>query len=148
MRIMRPRAINTHVTLQTDVPASLPKLRGDERRLKQILINLLSNAVKFSQQGGVVRVAVRFEEDASLAIEVSDDGIGIAKEHLDRIFEPFAQVDSTISRRHDGTGLGLPLTRALTECHGGTLTIESQPQEGTTVTVRLPAERILANEAA
>jgi signal transduction histidine kinase len=115
---------------------------ADERRLRQILINLLSNAVKFTAEGGEVNLStLRVSE--GLAIEVCDTGIGIAAGDIPKVLTPFGQVDSKVSRQHEGTGLGLPLVKHLAELHGGTLNLASELNVGTTVTVLLPARRIV-----
>jgi signal transduction histidine kinase len=118
------------------------RLWVDERKLKQILINLLSNAVKFTPEGGRVTLAVRIDEAGGFLAEIADTGIGIAAEDMWKAMAPFRQVDSKISRSYEGTGLGLPLTKALVELHGGTLAIDSAVGKGTTVAVRLPAGRV------
>jgi signal transduction histidine kinase len=110
--------------------------------MKQILINLLSNSVKFTPAGGIIRLAAQVDEAGDLVIVVADTGIGIAAEDLDKVLEPFGQVDSSLSRKHRGTGLGLPLTRGLVELHGGSFKLESTPGAGTTVTLRFPARRL------
>jgi PAS domain S-box-containing protein len=143
IRLIRERAQRADVKLATDLPEGLPGLRADERKLKQILINLLSNAVKFTPPGGRAELAARIDRGGDLVITVTDTGIGIAAQDIERVMEPFGQVDSRLSRRFSGTGLGLPLSRALAEMHGGSLTLESEPGKGTTVAVRLPAARFL-----
>ncbi len=115
---------------------SLPDLRGDEKKFKQIVINLLSNAIKFTPEGGKVTLSAEVEADGNLKLAVSDTGIGIAAEDLDKVMTPFAQVDSAHSRKYQGTGLGLPISKALAELHGGSFTMNSEPGDGTTVTVR------------
>ncbi|MBL6937950.1 MAG: hypothetical protein ISS15_16325 [Alphaproteobacteria bacterium] len=115
----------------------------DERLIRQIVLNLLTNAIKFTREGGKVTLTLSGAEDG-IYIRVADTGIGIAPEDIDRIIRPFEQVETVLSRTHGGTGLGLPLTAKLTELHGGTLTIESQVAQGTTVTVWLPAQRLRA----
>jgi signal transduction histidine kinase len=121
-------------------------IRADELRLRQILINLLSNAVKFTPEGGHVWVSSA-QENGALVITISDTGIGIAPEDIPKALAPFGQVDSTVRRKQEGTGLGLPLAKQLVELHGGTLTIDSKVNVGTTVTFALPAERIIATRA-
>jgi signal transduction histidine kinase len=111
--------------------------------MKQILLNLLSNAVKFTEAGGGVRVDAQIDTAGGLVIAVSDTGIGIRPEDIPRALAPFTQIDSQFTRRHEGTGLGLPLARKLVELHGGSLDLASTPGQGTTVTVRLPAERLV-----
>ena len=110
--------------------------------MRQVLINLLSNAVKFTPEGGQVRVS-SFLKNGELAIEIRDSGIGIAAEDIPKVMSSFGQVESKISRKHEGSGLGLPLAKQLVELHGGALTIESQVDVGTTVTIMLPANRII-----
>ncbi len=131
------------VQLERTSQDSLPGLRGDEKKFKQIVINLLSNAIKFTSEGGKVTLSAEVEGDGSLRLTVSDTGIGIAAEDLDKVMAPFSQVESAHSREHQGTGLGLPISKALAELHGGSFTMNSEPGDGTTVTVRFPAERIV-----
>jgi signal transduction histidine kinase len=106
------------------------------------LINLLSNAVKFTLEGGQVRVT-SFMKNGALMIEVSDSGIGIAAKDIAKVMTAFGQIESKVSRKYEGSGLGLPLAKHLAELHGGTLTIESQVKRGTTVTIMLPSDRIV-----
>src|SRR3546814_9413736 len=98
-----------------------PRVQADERRLKQILLNLLSNAIKFTPSGGTVSISAALTGDGGMAFVVSDTGIGIAPEEIARAMAPFSQVETGFARRYDGTGLGLPLSKALTELHGGSL---------------------------
>ncbi|HEY0835420.1 MAG TPA: ATP-binding protein [Azospirillum sp.] len=130
------------VRIAGDLPAGLPRLRMDRRRVLQVLLNLLANAVKFTPEGGRITVTARLEVDGGLAVTVADTGIGIAAEDIPLILEPFGQVRSAFQRNHAGTGLGLPLSRRLMEAHGGTLEIDSTPGEGTRITLRFPAERV------
>ncbi len=143
LRLVRQRAEAGGVGLELRLPADLPQVWADPRRMKQIVLNLLSNAVKFTPAGKGVVLSARRCDDGQLAIEVRDDGIGIAAEHLDRVLEPFTQADSSFSRRHEGTGLGLPLSRALIEMHGGRLRLDSRENAGTCATVLLPADRLI-----
>ena len=140
MRIVATRADQAGVKLERSVKSGLG-VNCDERALKQILINLLSNAVKFSREKTTVRVDVT-ETDTALRIAVIDQGIGMAPEDIPEALEPFRQIDGTLTRTYEGTGLGLPLARRLTELHGGQLTIESARGEGTSVLIDLPLERI------
>jgi len=110
--------------------------------MRQILLNLLSNAVKFTPEGGLVRVSA-FRRNGGLAIAVSDSGIGIDPDDFEKALAPFGQVESTLNRKFEGTGLGLPLAKHLIEMHGGTLSLESEVNGGTTVTIFLPPERIV-----
>lgn len=129
------------VSLTVDIDQETPDIRADKRRLKQILVNLLSNAVKFSPAGARVNVAANFDDGAGHQFIVSDTGIGMSKDDLSIAFSEFGQVDSGLARRHEGTGLGLPLTKRLIELHDGTIDVESQPGVGTTVIARFPASR-------
>ena len=115
---------------------------GDKTKLKQIIINLLSNAIKFTPPGGSVGISAAADEDGGISLIIRDTGIGMSREEVQVALELFRQVDNSLSRRFEGTGLGLPLAAQLTELHGGTLTIESTPGKGTAVMVRLPANRI------
>lgn len=145
LTIIKERATEADVTLEVDIPDVLPRLYGDEVKLKQVLINLLSNAVKFTLADGKVRVAAAVDESGVLAICIADTGIGIAAANINRALEPFIQIDSDLNRQYEGTGLGLPLAKRLVELHGGTLEIESEIDVGTSVTLRFPSERIDAN---
>ena len=120
-------------------------IRGDERKLKQVMTNLLSNAVKFTPAGGEIVVSSRVEE-RRIVVEVRDTGIGIAPEHVARALSPFGQVDSRLSRRYQGTGLGLALACALVDLHGGALSLDTATGRGTTVRVSLPRERLVELE--
>jgi len=142
LHLVEALAQKSKIRLSTALDRDVRLIRGDDRRMRQVLINLLSNAVKFTPEGGQVRVS-SFLKNGGLAIEVSDTGIGIAAEDIPKVMASFGQIESKISRKHEGSGLGLPLAKHLVELHGGTLTIESQVNVGTTVTVMLPANRIV-----
>jgi signal transduction histidine kinase len=118
-------------------------IRVDPRRFRQILLNLLSNAVKFTPEGGQVYVS-SLRKNGQLALTIEDTGIGIRADDIPKAMASFGQVDSKVSRNYDGTGLGLTLAKHLVELHGGTLTLESEVNVGTIVTVMLPGQRILA----
>jgi signal transduction histidine kinase len=143
LKLIDERAKLASVYLWNHALSDLPPVRADERKLKQILINLLSNAGKFTPAGGHVTVTARVD-DAGVVIAVSDTGIGIAPGDIPRALSPFTQIENTLSRRFDGTGLGLPLANSLTRLHGGTLTVASAVGKGTTVTITLPADRIVS----
>jgi PAS domain S-box-containing protein len=134
MRVARGLARRKGVELKTDIEPRPLELTVDPLKLKQILYNLLSNAVKFTDAGGTARVEARLEKE-TVVIRVSDTGIGIAPEDLVTLFEEFRQVDSSLTRKHEGTGLGLALTKRLVELHGGEITVESELGKGTTFTV-------------
>jgi len=125
-----------------DVSENLPAFRGDARRLAQALNHLLSNAVKFSDPGGSIRVRAWIEESGDLLVSVRDNGIGIAAADLQRVLEPFTQLEGTLSRRFQGAGLGLYVSRALIEAHDGTLSLSSCPGAGTIAEIRLPRARL------
>jgi signal transduction histidine kinase len=122
-----------------------PELRifADKRLLLQVLINLVTNGIKFTNEGGAVNVNVSADHRDGIAMTVSDNGIGIAPENIERIMRAFEQVESSYSRVRGGCGLGLPYAKSLTELHGGQLSILSQLGIGTSVTVTLPASRIV-----
>jgi signal transduction histidine kinase len=144
MRLMRDRADQAGLELTAHTPPSLPYLRADNRRLKQILLNLMSNAVKFTPEGGQVTVRAALA-DGGLNIVVSDTGIGIAAHDLAKALQPFGQIDSRMTRKYQGTGLGLPLTKSMIELHGGRLRLESAVGRGTTATLWLPPSRLVAS---
>ena len=136
LRLLRRRAEDANVTLVRDYPAGAVPLHADRRALKQITLNLVANAVKFTP-GGEVRISlVQDGEDAVL--RVADTGIGISRNDLERIGQPFEQARSDAQVAQAGTGLGLALVRSLAEMHGGSLAIDSEEGQGTTVTVRIP----------
>ena len=139
--LMRSHAVAGSVALSVDAEPRLPQLRADPTRLKQILLNLVSNAIKFTEAGGEVVVAVRPADDGSIAFVVRDTGLGMTEREIATALEPFGQVDGSHTRRHEGTGLGLPLAQRLAELHGGSLVVKSVKGRGTTVTVTLPSER-------
>src|SRR6266567_2650364 len=112
------------LSASVELQAGLPRLRADERKTKQLLINLVSNAIKFTPPGGHIEIASRFEPETGMILTVSDTGIGIAPENLARVFEPFEQVDNPFIRSRQGTGLGLPLVKAIIERRGGTIAVD------------------------
>jgi signal transduction histidine kinase len=135
--LVRERAQRGGVALRLDTDPGLGAFRGDERKLKQVVLNLLSNAVKFTPRGGTVDVAAK-RADGAVEIAVRDTGQGIAPEDHEAIFEAFRQVGTDATRKREGTGLGLALTRRFVELHGGTIRVESAVGKGSTFTVRLP----------
>jgi len=142
-RMLHDQAQRSEVTIAVDAPDELPPLYADEKKLRQILINLLSNALKFTDQRGTVTLTVWYSDSGGYVMQVEDTGIGIALEDIPKALGLFGQVDSAFNRRYEGTGLGLPLSKSLAEMHGGSLDIQSQVDVGTTVTVRLPTERVI-----
>jgi protein-histidine pros-kinase len=140
-RVVAVMAEAASVTLIADAAQSLPRIRCDQIRFRQVLLNLMSNAVKFTPAGGEVRVSAATGPEGVI-ITVTDTGIGMKPEEIAIALEPFRQIEGPMSRRFDGTGLGLPLAKALVELHDGHLQIESAAEKGTTVRVCLPAHRI------
>jgi signal transduction histidine kinase len=136
--IVRERAARHGIALAAAAPKDLPRIRADERKIKQILYNLLSNAVKFTPDGGRVDVRVHVEGN-DMQVDVKDTGIGIAPEDKARVFEEFRQVGRERSR--EGTGLGLTLTKRFVELHGGRIWFESTPGKGSTFSFALPLTR-------
>jgi len=134
---IRPLADKAGITVKVDVPPLLPTIEGDEQRIGQVLDNLLSNAVKFSHDGGCVCIAVE-EEDAALCVIVRDAGIGIPQEDIPHLFSRFYRASNAEPNQRSGTGLGLYITRAIVEGHGGRIQAESAPGEGTTIRFWLP----------
>ena len=151
VRLVRNRAESAGLTLTIDMPG-LPECEADFRALKQVLLNLLSNAVKFTPRGGSIRVFGRAGRDAAgherVQVGVQDTGIGIAKKDLDRLARPFEQVESQLAKTQQGTGLGLALTKSLVEMHGGMLTLQSEPGQGTQVSFILAVRQQRAVAAA
>ncbi len=143
VRLFSEHALDVGLKLKIELPETPPPLWADRRKIKQILLNLLSNALKFTPPGGDVRVSSDVDPfNGDLRLMVSDSGIGIAPKDIEKVFSAFGQVESSLSRRFEGTGLGLPLSVALVELHGGKLELESTVGVGTKITVRLPARRL------
>ncbi len=143
VRMMWGKADSAKLHLSTEIENNLPPLRGDRRRLKQVLLNLLTNAIKFTPAGGRIVVGARHGEYGTLALFVRDTGIGIAEENHEMVLEPFSRVETSEARRYEGIGIGLAICKSLVEMHGGSIEIDSSPGRGTTVTVRFPAERTI-----
>ncbi|MDY0870595.1 sensor histidine kinase [Dongia rigui] len=142
-RLVEQKAVAGGVELQTEIAPGLPPLMGGERALKQIVLNLLSNAVKFTPQNGTTRITAGLNKQGGMEIAVSDSGIGIAAASLEKLFQPFYQVDAKVSRRYGGTGLGLAITKKLVDAHNGQIAVSSSPNQGTKVTVTFPPSRTL-----
>lgn len=126
-------------TLTADFPSPFPTVQADPARIEQVLNNLISNAIKYSPQGGSIRVMGRVTPDA-VEVSVNDDGIGIPLEEQSRIFERFYRVDDALSRRTQGSGLGLYIAKAVVEAHGGRIWVDSTPGRGTAISFSLPRE--------
>lgn len=132
-----PLADANHNQIEVTIDVDTPRLRSDRRRLRQVLLNLTSNACKFTQSGRVVLSAAS-ADGGGVVLQVQDSGVGMDKDQLARIFEPFVQVHPSIERRRQGSGLGLTISRRLVEALGGALSVDSEPGRGTQFTVRLP----------
>ncbi len=139
LRMTKEVAYKKQIRVSTTIDYTLETMQADERRLKQILVNLLSNAIKFTPAGGSVKLEVIGDaEHGVVDFSVRDTGIGIAKEQIKDIFEPFMQLDGSLNRMQEGTGLGLSLVYRLTEMHGGSISIESEVDQGSCFTISLP----------
>jgi PAS domain S-box-containing protein len=145
MSMLMPRAIDGRVLVRTRFDPALPKIRGDMRSLKQVVINLISNAIKFTEPGGSVTVSAALDQEGGMDVTIADTGIGIPSEHIDAVFEPFHQVENVRTRRQMGTGLGLAISRSFMQLHGGTIKLDSVLGRGTTATVHIPAARVLSS---
>src|SRR5215469_12883036 len=144
VRMVARRAAAQEVNLVHVIAPEVAGVRGDERRLRQVVLNLLTNSVKFTPAGGSVAVRASIELDR-LVIEVRDTGVGISESDLPMVLEPFGQVDNAFNRTGGGTGLGLPLTKKLVELHGGVFVIENVPDHGTVVRAILPPDRVVSS---
>jgi len=144
VRLTGERAASANLQITANCQAGLPLFHGDATKLKQMLINLLSNAIKFTPAGGNVGVTLERTDEGNLRLEVRDTGIGMRQDDIPIALAPFRQIDGSMARRHEGAGLGLPLSKSFAELHGGSLTIHSEPGKGTAVRIILPANRCLA----
>ena len=147
-RLLYTRAEAARVELVQILPDSLPRLLADSRALKQILINLLTNALKFTPSGGSASIMIEMTEEGDMVISVTDSGIGMAEQDIPKALMPFGQVESPMTRRHVGTGLGLPLTVQLVKLNGGVFTIDSQLGRGTRIDISFPASLMRINHPA
>ncbi|MEQ8461966.1 PAS domain S-box protein [Coleofasciculus sp. E1-EBD-02] len=139
LTLIKQQAQQKNIRLDYHIAPGLSEIEVDERRIRQVLVNLLSNAVKFTPDGGKVSLQVTTDPDGEqLQLSVIDTGIGIAPENLDKLFKPFVQLDSSLSRRYAGTGLGLALVRRIVELQGGSIALESEVGKGSCFTVNLP----------
>jgi len=137
LSLVKERAQRHGLTLSCEVDPALDRIRADERKVKQVVLNLLSNAVKFTPDGGSISVRATLDTDC-VEVAVRDTGIGIAPEDQAAVFEEFTQVGRDYTKKAEGTGLGLALTKRIVELHGGRIWVESIPDRGTTFTIALP----------
>ena len=140
-RMLKARAEDARVDLKIEPFEALPEMIGDQRRVKQIILNLVSNAIKFTPELGMVRASTLLNEKSEIVLRVSDTGVGIAEGDLARVLDPFAQVENSMTRTREGSGLGLSLVRSLTDLHNGDLRIHSELGKGTEITISFPASR-------
>ncbi len=142
LTLIKNKAIQHHIDIIRDIDPQLEFIHGDKQKIKQVLFNLLNNALKFSKEdGGTITVSLKKKMDGMAWFSVSDTGIGIEKKNLDKLFKEFQQLDSGITRKYSGTGLGLVISRKLVELHGGKITVESIYGEGSTFTFSIPVQQ-------
>jgi len=144
VKLMTQSAFENGIALEAEMADDLPLVMADELRLRQALMNLLSNAVKFSERGGTVTVAASLRPDGAMSIAVADTGIGMSESEITTALQPFRQVANSLSRAQNGIGVGLSLVDGIVGLHGGRLELASTPARGTTVTLVLPPERVIA----
>ncbi len=143
VRIVTSRVFSSNLKIEFADVKNFPKLFADPRLVRQILINLVTNAVKYSSKGGTIKVMPTVEASGEIMITVQDEGVGIPEDRIQEAMEPFGQINEhTTSSVYQGTGLGLPLAKAMTEMHGGQLRLTSKVDEGTTVTIIFPKQRV------
>jgi signal transduction histidine kinase len=147
-KIIEDMARRAQIEFVSEINKPLPAMIGDPAKLTQILVNLLSNAVKFTAPGGTVRLTIEQPLSQGITFRVEDTGIGMSPDQIPIALAPFGQVGNSLTRQHDGVGLGLPLTKRLVELHGGTIEIDSEPGKGTIASVHLPEERLCRTEHA
>ena len=140
--IMQSQAINERVIMRLSLASHLPKIVADERSLRQIVLNLISNAVKFNEAGGQIIISTALTDSGSAVVRIRDTGIGMSDKEIEMALEPFRQIAT--SHQSGGTGLGLPLTKALVEANRASFSIKSKKGEGTLVEVAFPQTRVLA----
>jgi signal transduction histidine kinase len=145
---IKPIAQRKSIELDCRIEEPGTMIYVDATKFKQMTLNLLSNSIKFTEPRGRIQIASAFHKSGDLVLSIKDTGIGIPPEQIDRIFQPFEQVADHLTREHEGTGLGLPIAKALIELHGGELVLSSQPGAGTTAKLRLPGDRVRSIAAA
>ncbi|EGP58928.1 two component sensor kinase [Agrobacterium tumefaciens F2] len=144
--LVQPQANNQRVIIRTALSQSVPQIVADLRSIKQIVLNILSNAIRFTPSGGQIVVSTAYEANGSVSLRIRDTGIGMTRAELEQAMKPFRQVASSGKRvRGDGTGLGLPLTKAMVDANRANFSITSTPNEGTLVEITFPSQRVLAN---
>lgn len=142
--ILQPQANSQRVIIRTSLSSSVPDVVADQRSIKQIAINILSNAIRFTQAGGQVVVSTSYEESGNVSLRIRDTGVGMTRNQLEQAMKPFKQVTGLPRERGDGTGLGLPLAKAMAEANRAQFAMNSQPGQGTLVEITFPSQRVLA----
>ena len=147
LKLVQPQAAAANVRIERVIDRDVPSVSVDETRQRQILVNLLSNAIKFTPDNGTVEIRLSRDPDGTVSITVKDTGIGMTDDEIAVALTPFGQVDGSATRKYDGTGLGLPLTKRFVELQGGRFHIESEPDGGTTVRIEYPVEKVCPKAA-
>jgi signal transduction histidine kinase len=142
--LMQPEANRRRIIIRTSLSAAVPKVVADARSLRQIVLNLLSNAVKFTPAGGQVIVSTALEDNGEVVVRIRDTGIGMSDKDLETALKPFRQLNTSNTNRAEGTGLGLPLTKALVEANRALFAIDSKPNQGTMARITFPTSRVLS----
>ncbi len=142
LRIVRDKAAENGVRIAFDIPSRDQLVFADSRLLAQVFLNVLSNAVKFTPKGGSVTISFADQVEEGLEVRIEDTGIGIEKKNLEKVFAPFVQIESSLARNYDGTGLGLPLSKNVMELHDGSIYLESDLGQGTTAHISFPQSRV------
>lgn len=147
LKLLRPSIEKAGLCVEVCMPSGLPMLCADEHKTQQVFLNLLSNALKFTNPGGHIEVAAWVDVEGGIRVRVTDTGIGIEADRLASVFEPFTQIDSALSRKHNGSGLGLSVVKAIVERHNGSVALRSTVGIGTAVTVIFPPDRVVFDSA-
>ncbi|HEV7304796.1 ATP-binding protein [Ensifer sp.] len=143
--LVQPQANSQRVIIRTSLSAAVPNVVADGRSIKQIALNILANAIRFTPSGGQIVVSTSYEANGSVILRIRDTGVGMTRNELEQAMKPFRQVTTGARKRGDGTGLGLPLTKAMAEANRAQFAITSAPNEGTLVEISFPSQRVLAN---
>jgi signal transduction histidine kinase len=146
VRVLSDKACRAGIVVKTTLPSGLPRILADKGKIRQILLNLIGNSIKFTRKDGTITVSARISSVGKFVFAVSDTGIGIPADALESVMEAFVQSGDALTRSQHGSGLGLPLCKALTEMHSGSLLLESELGKGTCVTISLPPHRVLLEE--
>jgi signal transduction histidine kinase len=146
-KMLRTRAVEGSVEIVVDIGNGFPAIHCDRRKMLQVLANVVGNAIKFTPAGGTVTIRALIDAAGRPVIEVADTGVGIAPDDIEKVLKPFGQVDGSLTRRNDGVGLGLPLSKSLVEAHHGQLSITSELGKGTTIRITLAKNRVVLAKA-